>query len=278
MTVRWRAELRRGNSLDGFLALIFIASCSPSSPPGSPLSNSSLNSQSTLFEGKEDPLHGFHPLISAYFLAREKLERERVYGLGHFASSQLSILEAPPPPQPTTPKPSTVTHTPKANDEKADYNMALPQLPVPETSHYSGMLYDPNNAKPYSPTAASFHPQIRSRNAGDMAVSKTPTTPTPLTTQALPKAPPASTHIRSHSLSQRSTVLGGRWVGIFGGGDKIPEGAEMNEKVEEEDGTLTPIPGTPAVVPSTPTGATTPTGGTLAGEFGRILSGDLLRQ
>ena len=28
-----------------------------------------------------------------YFLAREKLERERVYGPGHFASSQLSLLQ-----------------------------------------------------------------------------------------------------------------------------------------------------------------------------------------
>ncbi len=41
-----------------------------------------------------DPTRGFDPLISIYFLAREKMERERVYGRGHFASSQTS-LEAP---------------------------------------------------------------------------------------------------------------------------------------------------------------------------------------
>lgn len=41
-----------------------------------------------------DSTRGFHPLISMYYLAREKQERERVYGPGQFASSQLSIQEA----------------------------------------------------------------------------------------------------------------------------------------------------------------------------------------
>jgi serine/threonine protein kinase KIN1/2 len=92
-----------------------------------------------------------------YFIAQEKLEKERVYGFGHFASSQLSVLEAPPL-RPTTTKPSTATPTPKANDEKENYNMTLPQFLVLETSHYSGMLYNANNANSPSPTAASFHP------------------------------------------------------------------------------------------------------------------------
>ncbi|KAF9646806.1 Pkinase-domain-containing protein [Thelephora ganbajun] len=34
-----------------------------------------------------DPTYGFHPLISIYFLVREKMERERVEGPGHFANS-----------------------------------------------------------------------------------------------------------------------------------------------------------------------------------------------
>ncbi|KAJ7485049.1 CAMK/CAMKL/Kin1 protein kinase [Mycena galericulata] len=42
-----------------------------------------------------DPTGGFHPLVSMYFLAREKIERERLYGVGVFASSQVSLL----PPQ-----------------------------------------------------------------------------------------------------------------------------------------------------------------------------------
>ncbi|KAG6810693.1 hypothetical protein H0H92_010718 [Tricholoma furcatifolium] len=39
-----------------------------------------------------DPTAGFHPLVSMYFLAREKMERERVYGPGVFASSQMSLV------------------------------------------------------------------------------------------------------------------------------------------------------------------------------------------
>ncbi|KAH8105676.1 hypothetical protein DFH11DRAFT_1639345, partial [Phellopilus nigrolimitatus] len=39
-----------------------------------------------------DPTGGFHLLLLMYFLALEKLEHERVYGPGHFASSQMSLL------------------------------------------------------------------------------------------------------------------------------------------------------------------------------------------
>lgn len=67
-----------------------------------------------------DPTRGFDPLISIYFLAREKIERERVYGKGHFASSQTSIEPA-----------STGT----------GFGMALPNLPPPASSHATG--YEP---------------------------------------------------------------------------------------------------------------------------------------
>ncbi|KAJ7773667.1 hypothetical protein DFH07DRAFT_990242 [Mycena maculata] len=42
-----------------------------------------------------DPTGGFHPLVSMYFLAREKIEREEVYGAGVFASSQVSLDATP---------------------------------------------------------------------------------------------------------------------------------------------------------------------------------------
>ncbi|CDW98623.1 hypothetical protein, partial [Sporisorium scitamineum] len=50
--------------------------------------------------GKEplDPTRGFHPLISIYFLVKEKMERERLYGHSFFASSNLSLNGAPAPP------------------------------------------------------------------------------------------------------------------------------------------------------------------------------------
>ncbi|KAG8732026.1 serine/threonine-protein kinase KIN2 [Ceratobasidium sp. 414] len=40
-----------------------------------------------------DPTRGFHPLVSIYYLVRARLEHERMYGPGHFASSQLSLGE-----------------------------------------------------------------------------------------------------------------------------------------------------------------------------------------
>ncbi|KAG8215598.1 hypothetical protein J3R82DRAFT_7463 [Butyriboletus roseoflavus] len=221
------------------------------SPPTTP-SHSPPNSQSHLSiadAGREslDPTRGFHPLISMYYLAREKLERERVYGPGHFANSQISIQSGAVPgvptvdeavpnaygiktqPQPAKREPQSLV-TPLST--RADYSMHLPRLPPPETSHYSGMSYD---AAPVtaSPTAATFHGQPRARDVGlppphsptkRVDVSTAPTTPT--TGTPLPRAPPASTHRRSHSLSQRPTALRG-WGGVFGGTEKpVDEQAE----------------------------------------------------
>ena len=222
-----------------------------SSPPTTP-SHSPPNSQSHLSiadAGREpvDPMRGFHPLISMYYLAREKLERERVYGPGHFASSQISIQSGAVPNVPAVDEASvpnaygSKTQSQSAKREpqplvtptsaRADYSMPLPRLPAPETSHYSGMSYDAAPASA-SPTAATFHGQPRARDVGlpppppppppppvtkRVDVSAIPTTPT--TGTPLPRAPPASTHRRSHSLSQRPTVLRGL-SGVFGGTEK----------------------------------------------------------
>ncbi|PPR05012.1 hypothetical protein CVT24_010205 [Panaeolus cyanescens] len=94
---------RRFSGFDYYRRKLFSPA---SSPPGSPHSHSpspshpSRNAHSffSSFADNQreppDPTRGFHPLISMYYLAREKMERERVYGPGHFASSQLSILGA----------------------------------------------------------------------------------------------------------------------------------------------------------------------------------------
>lgn len=75
-----------------------------------------------------DPTRGFHPLISIYYLVREKIEREKVYGPGHFASSQLSI---------------DGTDSSTAARAHASYSMPVPRLSVPESSHVSDTAYDP---------------------------------------------------------------------------------------------------------------------------------------
>lgn len=210
---------------------------SPSSSPPHSLSNSPPTSQSHLSHTSltdaqrepPDPTYGFHPLISIYFLAREKLERERVYGPGQFASSQLSLetssrvepaVEAAPPvssakqlSQPAIRKPDAVVSA------KQDYSMPLPRLPAPETSHYSGMSYDPAAAAP-SPTSPNF-PQPRARDPALSVGGTIPKSPTPLGAggvTTMPQAPQATQHRRSHSLSTRPVVpnVARGWTTMFG--------------------------------------------------------------
>lgn len=226
-----------------------------SSPPTTP-SHSPPNSQSHLSiadAGREpvDPMRGFHPLISMYYLAREKLERERVYGPGHFASSQISIQSGAVPNVPTVDESSAsnaygtkAPSQPAKRDSqslatpataRADYSMPLPRLPAPETSHYSGMSYDAAPAAA-SPTAVTFHGQPRARDVGLPPVSAptptkrvdvSPILPAPTTATPMPRAPPASTHRRSHSLSQRPMAL--RGLGGVSGGTEKP----VDELAEE---------------------------------------------
>jgi hypothetical protein len=98
------------------------------SPPGTPFARSPPGSAAALAE-PVDPTRGFHPLVSMYFLAREKLERERVHGAGVFASSQLSLDGAPHHDDGATPG-----APPKTPRDKTDYAAQIAQLPVPQAS------------------------------------------------------------------------------------------------------------------------------------------------
>ncbi|KAI0821802.1 Pkinase-domain-containing protein [Trametes gibbosa] len=238
---------KRFSGFDFYRRKLFSPSSSPPttptvSPPGS---QSHLSNSSLLETQREpaDPTYGFHPLISIYFLVREKMEREKVYGPGHFASSQLSLEssvrpdalsgDAPTAP-PTSAKqlsaPSVRKRDPPITG-KPDYSMPLPRLPAPETSHYSGLSYDVTPATP-SPTASGF-PQPRARDAA-LAVPKrgdvpqganslpksVPSTPARMSmSMSMPREPASTAHRRSHSLSQRP------WHGMFGfgGGDEVTE-------------------------------------------------------
>lgn len=229
-TTPTKSKSRRFSGFDFYRRKLFSPNSSPPHTPHSPPSSTSHLSHSSLSDIREmiDPTAGFHPLISMYFLAREKMERERVYGPGHFASSQMSLMgrdEGRPTQaqmagasskangkQTTPTSPAT-----EAQGTKADYNMALPRLPAPASTHYSDLSYQIPNAVP-SPTAVTFSPQPRARDAGGLPVPKrgegekgegaslpTSAPPTPAKT-ALPRTPPAMTHRRSHSLSQRPTT------------------------------------------------------------------------
>lgn len=257
---------KRFSSFDFYRRKLF----SPvSSPPGSPMSQSPPNSQNhlaypTTGDANRDPLdptRGFHPLISMYYLAREKQERERVYGPGQFASSQISLQEASghaanngpvsnvtgednvsygttKQPHHTAPVPAKKEAVSASG--KADYSMPLPRLPAPETSHYSGMSYD-NTVSP-SPTSPAFHPQPRARDPGlpppspSVAMAKRQVEiDQKAQPRELPRAPPASTHRRSHSMSQRPT-LGKSWGGIFGNGENAGEVQASKSATAEPSG------------------------------------------
>ncbi|KAK7039387.1 Non-specific serine/threonine protein kinase [Favolaschia claudopus] len=318
-----RDKKRRFSGFDFYRKKLF-ASPSPSptptlSTPSTPVTSQSALSLGSLQPEDRDPTRGFHPLVSMYYLAKEKMERERVYGTGVFASSQVSVAaERHHPPSSSSAavavNGSDATKHPRGGSEngtsssstakekrerkeessrdrdrasgKADYNMPLPRLPVPETSHYSGRSYDTEAVPPTptqqtngashlngtgntpttgtaasasiaspippsspSPTSVAFHPQPRPRDAGvgvpalglsppaspvnaQFAAYNTGDGAHVARTQTIApiRAPPASTHRRSHSLSQRPTVLRG-WGGMFGGErDRERE----RERVEEE--------------------------------------------
>jgi hypothetical protein len=246
---------RRFSGFDFYRRKLFSPSTSPpSSPFASPSPSQSHLSNTSLSDINQkeppDPTRGYHPLVSIYYLAREKLERDRVYGAGHFASSQLSVN----PPQPTpeeAPPPSaskqsipipvpTSSATPQKAIGGADYNMRPSRLPAPETLHYSKMSYDVPVSP--SPTTTTFpqrqqqQPQFRARDVGLPAPKHVDLSPPPPITvpgapdsvtgvavptgpasATLPRAPPASTHRRSHSVSQRQGVPRGL-AGMFGSG------------------------------------------------------------
>lgn len=249
---------RRFSGFDFYRRKLFSPGTSPPDTPShrTPPSSSSHLSHASLTDLQReppDPTGGCHPLISMYFLAREKLERERVYGPGHFANSQMSLLgrDDSHPPSSLRPLPSSVNgkqqpqqqqqqpDTARANaNAKADYNMALPRLPAPASPHYPQMSFNPPQAQAAPSPSSPVFPQPRARDAGmptpdvspnpEIAAASASPAPSSLpTTPAkpnMPRAPPASEHRRSHSISYRpspvSVVRG--YVGNMLGGHHEP--------------------------------------------------------
>ncbi|KAH7322234.1 hypothetical protein B0J17DRAFT_633446 [Rhizoctonia solani] len=211
-----------------------------------------------------DPTRGFHPLISIYYLVRERMERERVYGPGKFASSQLSLggEEA------------------TSSGTGSKYAQPVPRLAAPPPSHFSGTSYD---AGVVPPTPTSTGPVPRAR-AKDVDVPAPVLAPTPSPTQAgQPSMPKAATHRRSHSLSQKPRgfdgVEGARSagpaVGTFRQAERIrEEGGEEREESreesrEEENGQAAELGVLPPPVPE----LQTPRASSLARRFGSLLGG-----
>ncbi|SCZ90326.1 BZ3500_MvSof-1268-A1-R1_Chr1-3g01919 [Microbotryum saponariae] len=126
-----------------------------------------------------DPTRGFHPLISIYFLVREKQERERIWGPGVFASSTLSLTGPPPPLAPAV-----------------AYQAGSGPVPPSPIVGSSTMSAPPPIATPRMPLT----PQPRQRATGDAFSSHPSTAPREVTSNDYPR-PSSSTTGRMHSRS-----------------------------------------------------------------------------
>lgn len=190
-----------------------------------------------------DPTRGFHPLISIYYLVREKMERERVYGPGHFASSDMSLstsadIYAQQPPSSMTNGASSVAApvssvgpAPPSRTARAastgpavpDYSMPLPRLPAPASSiappsSRQPSIDIPSRAGPVPRTRATMDapglgdPSVvmQHPSADDGTTKLVPSAPGTPTTPNMPRAPSAATHRRSQSLSQPQSMPTGR--------------------------------------------------------------------
>ncbi|KAJ7092768.1 hypothetical protein C8R44DRAFT_891193 [Mycena epipterygia] len=181
------AKKRRFSSFDFYRRKLFATSSS--APTTLTASQSALSLGLTPED--HDPTRGFYLLISA----REKIERERVYGTGVFASSQVSVTadEASAAAKVSDKENGAPNSTVRAekHDSKADYSMSLPRPPIRGTSRFSRISYDAEtaptngvqvNGAPHangagsaasaritppspSPTAVAFHPQARAKRA-----------------------------------------------------------------------------------------------------------------
>lgn len=125
--------------------------------------------------GKEplDPTRGFHPLISIYFLVKEKMERERLYGHSFFASSSLS-LNGQVTPLSGAAGAGTGTGARAASVGAMPTAADIPQdaLRVPEAPHVSHRAYDPSRQE--AALAAPGPPRPAA------AMAPVPASPTPV--------------------------------------------------------------------------------------------------
>ena len=219
----------------------FLASPPPPTPAPAPI----IPETTPVKDAEPDPTRGFHPLISIYYLVRERMERERMYGPGRFASSQLSLGEA-------------------------GYAQPVPHLAAPPASHVSGTSYDPG-AVPTTPTT-TVGPVPRARAKDGEGVPSPVPSPTPTGGMSVPK--PAS-HRRSHSLSQKPRAFeqepprtAGPAVGTFKQAERIrEEGAE--EEGDSEGTELGILPPESRPVPE----LASPRASSLARRFGSLLGG-----
>ncbi|OXB34270.1 hypothetical protein LQV05_006697 [Cryptococcus neoformans] len=145
-------------------------------------------------EKVRDPTKGYDPLISIYFLAREKIERERVFGPGFFASSQLSL---------------------DTFNASQGYGMAVPNLPPPASTHVMGhdSSRGPDFASEPRPRSDDVPNPVMAHPSADREKSKLTDIPSAihrrqpsLSQPPLPSSMPAA--VESEGLTKKFSMLG----------------------------------------------------------------------
>ncbi|KAG8729823.1 serine/threonine-protein kinase KIN2 [Ceratobasidium sp. 414] len=111
----------------------FVASPPPQPAAPAQPSTPEINSHVPAPE-QPDLTPGFHPLVSIYYLVHERMEHERMYGPGRFASSQLSLGEESWAQQGTESKDGM----PSKAAAGAGSGQPVPRLAAPPAPHCSG--------------------------------------------------------------------------------------------------------------------------------------------
>jgi len=193
----------------------------PSSPFASPSPQLSNTSVSNINQREPpNPTRGYHPLISMYFLAREKMERDRLCGVGHFASSQLSVNppqhtpeEAHPPSASKPPIQFTVpasTVTSQKAVSGTDYNMRPSRPPAPKSLQ---MSHDSPGTRPAGPKLATISERMEDEQAEDTS-GAVDAPPEAMLSPAAPSLSAGATLVRKFG----SLLVGGG--SIHGAGDR----------------------------------------------------------
>ncbi|CAE6412490.1 unnamed protein product [Rhizoctonia solani] len=223
----------------------FLSSPPPAALPAPPVVPPDLPPSAE----QSDPTRGFHPLISIYYLVRERMERERVYGPGKFASSQLSL------------------GADEASTAGSKFAQPVPRLAAPPASHFSGTSYDAGPV-PATPTHTGPVPRPRAKDVEIPSVQPVPS-PT-LVGQGQPSVPKAATHRRSHSLSQKPRGFEGE-QGMARSAGPVVGTFRQAERIREEggEGQAAELGVLPPPVPE----LQTPRASSLARRFGSLLGG-----
>ncbi|EJD36446.1 Pkinase-domain-containing protein [Auricularia subglabra TFB-10046 SS5] len=196
-----------------------------SNPPPSALPASMSSSSLVGTDGNPldalDPTRGFHPLISVYFMVREKLERERLareqeanpQPATHSHSRQATGDSVHETPSDTTLRkgqdeqaksPQTQTERTPAPPKEKERLRVPPSIAPPQPMRLGGaehaVVSGPPSAPPSAATPASPAPRAR---MADVPVSPlSPIPPTKEDAAAAVKPPPASAHRRSVSVQK----------------------------------------------------------------------------